>query len=311
MPKFCLSNFWSTPIILYFKGCFCLRLSMCCAAACARSKQLPHPERIQGRCFHFWDTVWSCSWQTAGWHFLCSRWFWLAVTSSFSFSGRIVEQQRRHAEAKRELLASRSFKSPIWGALPAVLGSPQVHPASVEHARLVIQLCLPTARWIFCLCVSLFSNPRVLKLTIQLSRLCAATSGPRYYWSLLPSLKQVARPREHSLHFSLFAASLQNRRCRSRTRHTVCCKEHQPIDNVGNCCVHDSFQQFRLSLIGQRGAPHCHSCQAVSCVLFLIWSQTHSWQWFSWWAASSLWTPHLFCASRWQYSFLQVLHVCP
>jgi hypothetical protein len=49
----------------------------------------------------------------------------------------------------------------------------------------------------------------------------------------------------------------------------------------------------------------------VSCVLFLIWSQTHSWQWFSWWAASSLWTPHLFCASRWQYSFLQVLHVCP
>ena len=72
--------------------------------------------------------------------------FGLQLRHFFSFSGRIVEQQRRHAEAKRELLASRSFKSTIWGALPAVLGSPQVHPASVEHARLVIQLCLPTAR---------------------------------------------------------------------------------------------------------------------------------------------------------------------
>jgi hypothetical protein len=65
------------------------------------------------------------------------------------FAGRIVEQQHKHAEKKRELLASRSVKMPIVGAFPAGLGNPSHRAAPVEHARLIIQLCVPDARYIF------------------------------------------------------------------------------------------------------------------------------------------------------------------
>jgi len=61
-------------------------------------------------------------------------------------AGRIVEQQRKHAEAKRELLASRSVKKPSLGPLPSGIGLHQARAAPVDHARLIIQLCLPTPR---------------------------------------------------------------------------------------------------------------------------------------------------------------------
>jgi hypothetical protein len=57
-----------------------------------------------------------------------------------------VEQQRRHSEAKREFLASRSVKVPNLGALPAGLGPHQARTAAVDHARLIIQLCVPIPR---------------------------------------------------------------------------------------------------------------------------------------------------------------------
>jgi hypothetical protein len=58
-----------------------------------------------------------------------------------------VEQQHKHAEMKRELLASRSFKVPVGGTMPAGQSQqPHFRAAPVEHARLVIQLCVPTAR---------------------------------------------------------------------------------------------------------------------------------------------------------------------
>jgi hypothetical protein len=57
-----------------------------------------------------------------------------------------VEQQHKHAEMKRELLASRSFKIPVGGTLPAGQSQSQFRAAPVEHARLVVQLCVPTAR---------------------------------------------------------------------------------------------------------------------------------------------------------------------
>lgn len=56
-----------------------------------------------------------------------------------------MEQQRRHAEAKRELLASRYFKMPVVGFLPAALGPPQFRASPVDHARLIVQLCPPTS----------------------------------------------------------------------------------------------------------------------------------------------------------------------
>jgi hypothetical protein len=66
-----------------------------------------------------------------------------------SFAGRIVEQQHRHVEKKRELLASRSVKMPIVGDFPAGLGNSPHRAAPVDHARLIIQLCVPDARYIF------------------------------------------------------------------------------------------------------------------------------------------------------------------
>jgi hypothetical protein len=50
-----------------------------------------------------------------------------------------VEQQQRHAEAKREFLTSRSFKM-------SIVGTPQHLAAPLDHARLIIHLCVPTAR---------------------------------------------------------------------------------------------------------------------------------------------------------------------
>jgi hypothetical protein len=81
---------------------------------------------------------------------------YVCVIHLFAFAGRIVEQQLMHAEAKRELLASRSFKVSMSGAPSAGLGGPQVHAASVEHSRLVIQLCPPVLRHVHCSCYRYF-----------------------------------------------------------------------------------------------------------------------------------------------------------
>lgn len=103
-----------------------------------------------------------------------------------------MEQQRRHAEAKRELLASRYFKMPAVGFPPAALGPPQFRASLVDHARLIVQLCPPTSSLLQPL-----DQDTLDRFCVHLSRL---------HFPLCICLR-----RHHSLHFLRIAGVDQGR----------------------------------------------------------------------------------------------------